>query len=261
MNVENICIDYVSKSGMASTECDKICHTKVLPYLSVVQSVEGSYGIQLDNGDMLNTGSGGFFIAPSNVQQHIVHNVDPESGKMVCRWVFLKVRLNGSHYLDDLYSLPTLLPDCVKAEMNDVFDRLFDTDNKFDEYVYYHQIIRLLSKVSTEKNEVFPPLVDRALCFIKENYRKKLTVEDIAKSSHLSPSYLFSIFKKQMGISPIAYLNNYRLSIAADHLLQDMDKPISQIASEVGVCDRIYFNKAFKKQYQMSPTDYRRLYR
>ena len=86
MDIAKIHIEYAHKSGVSSATCNGSCHTKVLPYLSVVQAVEGSYDIQLDNGKTYNTGNGGFFIAPSNVQQRIVHNVNPTSKKMVCRW-------------------------------------------------------------------------------------------------------------------------------------------------------------------------------
>ena len=75
MDIAKIHIEYAHKSGFSSTTCNGSCHTKVLPYLSVVQAVEGSYDIQLDNGKTYNTGNGGFFIAPANVQQRIVHNV------------------------------------------------------------------------------------------------------------------------------------------------------------------------------------------
>lgn len=260
MDIEKINIDYVHKSGFSSTAHDGICHTKVLPYLSVVQAVEGSYDIQLDNGDTYNTGVGGFFIAPSNVQQRIGHNADSSTKNMVCRWVFIKVRINGVCDFDDRFSFPEILPEEIKSELNDVFDRLFETDNGFDEYVCYHQIIKLLSVVAVEKEQSLPPYLEDVLRFIKENYRDKLSVEDIARMAHLSPSYLHAVFRKRMGVSPISYLNNYRLSIAAD-LLQGTEESIAKIAENVGIPDSVYFNKAFKKHYQMSPTQYRNFYK
>lgn len=259
MRIDKICIEYVNKGGFSSTAYDGICHTKVLPYLSVVQAVEGSYDIQLDNGATYNTGNGGFFVAPSNVQQRIIHNTNRLSKKMICRWVFLKIKINDIHNFDDKYCFPTILPDGAKAEMNTLFDRLFDTDNTFDEYIYYHQIIKLLFLVANEKEQPLPPYIEEALRYIKDNYRKKITIGDIARETHLSASHLFTVFKKQMGVSPICFLNNYRLSIAAD-MLQGTTKSITQIATEVGINDSIYFNKMFKKHYQMSPTEYRKCY-
>lgn len=259
MRIEKIGIAYANKNGFSSTTCDGMCHTKVLPYLSVVQAVEGSYDIQLDNGATYNTGSGGFFIAPANVYQRIVHNTDPVGKEMICRWVFMKIKINDIYNFDEKFSFPTVLPEEIKAEMNAVFDRLFDAENAFDEYICYHQIVKLLSMVANEKEKPLSLYIEQALRYIKDNYREKISVEDIARETHLSVSRLFAVFKKQMGVSPICFLNNYRLSIAAE-LLQGTTKSINQIAAEVGINDPIYFNKMFKKHYQMSPTEYRNCY-
>lgn len=260
MQIKNIGIEYVKKNGFTSTSCDGVCHTKVLPYLSIVQAVEGSYDIQLDNGATYNTGNGGFFIAPSNVQQRIIHNTDHASKKMICRWVFIRIKINDIYFFDEKFSLPTILPENIKSEMNAVFDRLFCTDNAFDEYICYYEIVKLLSLVANNIEKRLPLYMEQALCYIKDNYSKKISIEDIAKHAHLSSSHLFAVFKKQMGVSPISFLNSYRMSVAAE-LLQRTTKPIKQIASEVGVIDSIYFNKIFKKHYQMSPSEYREIYK
>ena len=259
MDIAKIHIEYAHKSGVSSATCNGSCHTKVLPYLSVVQAVEGSYDIQLDNDRTYNTGNGGFFIAPSNVHQRIIHNTDPKSKKIICRWVFIKIKINDMYSFDEKFSFPTILPENIKPEMNAVFDRLFCSDNAFDEYICYYEIIKLLSLVANEKEQRLPPYIEEALHYIKDNYREKISVEDIAAQVQLSSSHLFAVFKKQMGVSPISFLNRYRMSIAAE-LLQGTTKSINQIASEVGIDDSIYFNKIFKKHYQMSPTEYRNCY-
>lgn len=259
MQIKKIGIEYASKSGFSSTTCNSICHTKVLPYLSIVQAVEGSYDIQLDNGTTYSTGNGGFFIAPSNVQQHIIHNVNPASKRMICRWIFVKIKINDIYSFDEKFRFPTILPEKIKSEMNAVFDKLFCSDNAFDEYICYYKIVKLLSLVANEKEQLLPPYIEVALQYIKDNYSEKISVENIAAQVQLSSSHLFAVFKKQMSVSPIAFLNNYRMSIAAE-LLQGTTKSINQIASEVGIDDSIYFNKIFKKHYQMSPTEYRNCY-
>ena len=259
MDIAKIHIEYAHKSGVSSATCNGSCHTKVLPYLSVVQAVEGSYDIQLDNGKTYNTGNGGFFIAPANVQQRIVHNVSPTSKKMVCRWIFIKIKINDIYSFDEKFRFPTILPEKIKSEMNAVFDKLFCSDNAFDEYICYYKIVKLLSLVANEKEQRLPPYIEEALHYIKDNYREKISVEDIAAQVQLSSSHLFAVFKKEMGVSPISFLNSYRMSIAAEQL-QGTTKSINQIASEVGIDDSIYFNKMFKKHYQMSPTEYRNCY-
>ena len=259
MDIAKIHIEYAHKSGFASTTCNGSCHTKVLPYLSVAQAVEGSYDIQLDNGKTYNTGNGGFFIAPANVHQRIVHNVSPTSKKMVCRWIFIKIKINDIYSFDEKFRFPTILPEKIKSDMNAVFDKLFCSDNAFDEYICYYKIVKLLSLVANEKEQRLSPYIEEALNYIKDNYREKISVENIAAQVQLSSSHLFAVFKKQMGVSPISFLNSYRMSIAAEQL-QGTTTSINQIATEVGIDDPIYFNKIFKKYYQMSPTEYRNCY-
>jgi AraC-like DNA-binding protein len=62
-----------------------------------------------------------------------------------------------------------------------------------------------------------------------------------------------------MGCSPIAYLNYYRLSLAAD-LLTETDAAVGKIGYSVGITDPLYFSKLLKRVYKLSPKEYRRLY-
>ena len=113
MHIEKVHIEYAHKSSFSSTQCDGVQHIKVLPFLSVVQAVEGSYDIQLDNGTTYNTGNGGFFIAPSNAQQRIVHNTDRSSKKMIYRWIFIKIKINDIYDFDEKFRFPTILPQSI----------------------------------------------------------------------------------------------------------------------------------------------------
>lgn len=257
MEVKKIILDYAIKNGFNSNMYDGTQHTKVLPYLSVVQAVKGNYDIQLGKSEVYNTADKGFFVAPSNVQQVILHHAEKSGENMICRWVFLKIKINDNYIFDDLYHLPIILPEPVKSQMNLVFDRLFASNDIFSEYICYYEIVKLLSLVAEKKECPLPVFLDHALTYIAENYQQKITIQDIAKTVNISEPYLFSAFKKRMGISPISYLNNYRLSIAAE-LLLNTTKNITEIAAYVGIGDSIYFNKLFKKYYQMSPTQYRK---
>lgn len=59
-----------------------------------------------------------------------------------------------------------------------------------------------------------------------------------------------------MGVPFTAYLNSYRLTMAARLLLQS-DDTVLLIASKVGFDNLSYFNRAFKKQFGMTPSAYR----
>lgn len=260
MEINKIQLELLHKGGLNSSSCDGMRHVKTLPYLSVVQAVEGSYDIQLGKDGVHNTGSSGFFIAPANVQQTILHNADEKSKNMVCRWVFLKIKVNDLYALEDLYDFPVILSESHKEEMHACFNRLFAADDVFEEYVCYYEIVKILSQISHKKKHQIPPYLEHALTYMKAHFRDKITVKEIAEHVNLSESYLYSVFKKEMGVSPITYLNHYRLSLAADELIKT-DKTITEIADMVGIDDSVYFNKIFRKAYQMPPSNYRQIYR
>ena len=63
-------------------------------------------------------------------------------------------------------------------------------------------------------------------------------------------------FKQTMGMPFTAYLNDYRLTLAAKSLLETHNA-VLEIASECGFENLSYFNRMFKKKYGMTPREYR----
>ena len=252
-------IKILKKGGFNSASNENVKHTKVLPYLSIVQSVEGSYDIALGRGDTLQTGDGGFFIAPAHIQQTIVHHVNKASGKMTARWIFIDVEINKSFPMDKLYRFPVVIRDDLKNELNTLFDRIFETEdlwqNHSDCYALIGQLIQRATPITNKRDRE----IQTAVAYINENYRNKITINSLANVANMSESNFYATFKKQMGISPIAYLNNYRMSVAADRLADTPDT-ISEISYSVGIQDPLYFSKFFKKIYGMAPKEYRFIY-
>ena len=253
-------IKLLKKGGFRSVKNEGDKHIKVLPYLSVVQSVEGSYDISLGGGETLQTGEGGFFIAPPRVGQTIVHHVSEKSGKMTARWLFLDVVINRSLSVDMLYRFPTVINDVRKNELNILFERLFGTDDIWQNYSDCYALVGYLLQSATPIPSGIHRGVQDAVEYMKENYTKSMTVGDMANVANMSESNFYAVFKKNMGISPIAYLNNYRLSVAADKLCESRDT-VSEISYSVGIGDPLYFVKLFKRTYGVTPKNYRLIYR
>ena len=256
MEIQRIDIKYFRKNGMI-TKTENLCHTKILPRISIVQALEGDYEIQLGNQNPEHTGEGGFFIAPSGVRQTITHHLNPETKTMRCRWIFLYAVVNKTYPPDFLYDFPTIIPEPQKARMSRLFDRLFATDNIFENYSCYYEILQLLFELAVPKSNRIHASMQETLEYVRKNFASEIRVEDLAKCAHMSPSNLFAVFKKEFGVSPITYVNQYRLSMAAEYLLQ-YDSSVSEIATMVGFHDSLYFSKMFHKMYQVSPREYRK---
>ncbi len=260
MEISTAHIKYFKKSGFDSVSNENETHVKVLPYLSVVQSLEGNYDIALGNGQLEHTEEGGFFIAPAGVKQHIVHHTNKKSGKMTCRWIFIDVEINKMFSLDALYQFPTVINDDRMGKINALFDRIFSTNDVWDNYSDCYKLLGCLVQTATPlKNETHRG-VQRAITYIKEHYQEQITVGVLAKAANMSESNFYAAFKKHVENSPIAYLNQYRLSIAADKLILT-DQTISELSCSVGIIDALYFSKLFKKTYGISPKKYRLVYR
>ncbi len=100
-------------------------------------------------------------------------------------------------------------------------------------------------------------LVRKAMAYIHQNYQQPLSRHDLARHVAMSSDYLTYCFRQELGMTPIAYLNRYRVT-QAKLLLDQSDKNITEIALDVGFSDSGYFSRVFRKEAGMSPDAYRR---
>lgn len=105
-------------------------------------------------------------------------------------------------------------------------------------------------------NYLLEKRVQVLLDYIHTHYKDKITIEELAKTASISKTEVLRCFKAIMGLSPISYLNSYRLQRAA-HILINTEKSIQEIAEVCGFEDNSYFSKLFKKKYHVTPRDYR----
>ena len=82
------------------------------------------------------------------------------------------------------------------------------------------------------------------------------SVADAAKSVGLTEKYLCRLFREQLGVTPIEYLNNHRTQ-RATQLIQSTDLTIAEISDMLGFSDPTYFSRFFKNQLGITPTEYR----
>jgi AraC-like DNA-binding protein len=101
--------------------------------------------------------------------------------------------------------------------------------------------------------------VRRAVGYIHFNYANPITIMELSKTLNINRSYLYRIFKEEIGLSPSEYLNNYRID-RARHLLIESDMPISQIAMSTGFSTFSSFYRLFRLKYNMSARQYRARY-
>ncbi|MCM1221596.1 MAG: AraC family transcriptional regulator [Lachnospiraceae bacterium] len=95
------------------------------------------------------------------------------------------------------------------------------------------------------------------LIFIDNNYRLSFTLEDICEMMNITKTQLFSMFNDYADMTPVSYINRYRISLACI-MLRETELDIKSIASLIGFDDVKYFARVFTKWKGMSPRDYRK---
>ncbi len=93
--------------------------------------------------------------------------------------------------------------------------------------------------------------------FIHEQYMNKISLSDISYAAGISERECNRCFKKNVQITPIEYLNNFRIRMAAQMLLHT-DQSISLISDFCGFQSNSYFGKVFRNRTGKTPFEYRK---
>ena len=93
--------------------------------------------------------------------------------------------------------------------------------------------------------------------YIDSNISDEISIDKLSGLIFKSPSQTIRIFKKQLGITPYEYHMKNRIEKAIS-LLHETNKPVKEIAFNLGFCDEHYFSNIFKKKTGKTPTEYRK---
>ena len=98
-------------------------------------------------------------------------------------------------------------------------------------------------------------LISHALRFMSEHVYDKLTVAAVANEVNVSMSYLSTLFKRELHISPGEYLSRLKLE-ESKRLIQDGTLNFTQISSKLQFSTIHHFSHKFKEKYGVTPTEY-----
>ncbi len=100
--------------------------------------------------------------------------------------------------------------------------------------------------------------IAKATTYISEHYTEDILLADIAGVCDVCNSECCRTFQRTLHMSPMDYVNRYRVYTAAEMLTNDThNTPMSEIALSVGFNYASYFNKTFKKYLGTTPMQYR----
>ncbi len=102
--------------------------------------------------------------------------------------------------------------------------------------------------------------IHKAVEYIEMNYSRKMSISELAHHIGLDRSYLGSVFKGQLNISPQDFLMHYRIDRACE-LMKNDTLSIGDISRSVGYDDQLLFSKLFRRIKGMPPREYRKICR
>ncbi len=99
--------------------------------------------------------------------------------------------------------------------------------------------------------------LQKILDYCENHYKENISLEDVSKALFISKSYISHIFSDKIHMSFRDYINSLRISLSLNYL-KDGKLPITGVVAVCGFKSIRSFNRAFKKQHSVTPTEYRK---
>lgn len=241
----------------------------------LIYCVEGT-GWYSVSGKEYKVQSGEYFVLPPN-QPHSYGASERDS------WTIYWIHFSGEHAC--IYAEGMLTPQRINVAMNsrimdriNIFEEILRTlhsGNGIEELRYASSLLHyflasmryigLFRGIRQQENPEAASLsanqgkfvCEAAIHFMKENLENSIKLQHIAGYTGYSQTHFSSMFKKHMGMSPMAYFNHLKIKQAC-YLLRETDLKVNQICRKLCIDDQYYFSRLFSKIMNISPTAYRK---
>ena len=229
--------------------------------------IQDGYGTLIVNGKSVFLNKGNvFLLSPDGDYEYYPDPLTP--------WTYYWIDVNGDG-TDELFGYcgftkekPYLFLGSDTSKIAEIFEHMADgygggetqtLANAGYTILLFSELIRKFNKmrfVDVQDTARFKMFRD-VLIFIDNNHRLSFTLDNICETMNLTKTQLISMFNDFAGMTPISYINRYRISLACV-FLTETELDIKSIASMTGFDDVKYFARVFAKWKNMSPRDYRK---
>lgn len=183
------------------------------------------------------------------------------SSKVISKPLDYYILIVSDEFLNNLslYGEKTVFPSLIHSKtVGKIFNEIiaeWKNGDKFSTPIINGKIVELavyinrncleVEKVTPIKDDKKTAMVKNALDYLKGNFKRKLTVDEIAMELAFSKSYLSHAFKEITGYTLISYLNLLKCQNARALILNGYS--IKQASLECGFIDLSYFTRTYKK--------------
>lgn len=147
---------------------------------------------------------------------------------------------------------PTLMQNLIKNRQRAFCDKIESRGIVF-------QLLSRFFKQGQSKIEMEDNRIAKTVLYIRKHLNEAIELEKLAEISCLSKDHFIRLFKKELGTTPLQYINQKKIE-KAQLLLITEELAVKEIAFQLAFDDYSYFNRLFKKTTGVTPQEYRRLY-
>ena len=215
--------------------------------------IRGTGRLITEEGEFSLDGGEGFLIHPGEVTTYIADDADPweylwvgvgatKEHELMLRRHGLESGVHCFVYRDEREVLPYL-----KTNVEDsVLYR-----NEYAQGAFY-LLLSTVEEVESGHRSKGDHYLQMCYDYMENVYGEDLTVERLASHLNVSRSYLYRVFKAELGVSPQRAILEFRLEKAA-RLIEKGNISLTEIALSCGFCDLSHFSKAYKEKYGIRP--------
>ncbi|MBQ8606142.1 MAG: helix-turn-helix transcriptional regulator [Clostridia bacterium] len=248
-DMENLKIIAIHKGALKKRKSEGICrefHAFILRISGCVRYSFAEKSVDLHAGEMI--------FVPKGVKYDYAAMTDQP-----CEYITLRfdARLSGERWSKHPFDGFSLSDEYINklSELWKLGGRTehYKCYSIFYELVSYLENLESLSYADKQKTNMIAP----AITYMKKHiYDSELRVETLIKLCGISGVYFNKLFCKVYGVSPQKYISERRLSHAKTMIDTGDFGKISEVAAAAGFDDPLYFSRAFKKRYGVSPAKY-----
>lgn len=147
---------------------------------------------------------------------------------------------------------PTLMQNLIKNRQRAFCDKVESRGIVF-------QLLSRFFKQGQSKIEMEDNRIAKTVLYIRKHLNEAIELEKLAEISCLSKDHFIRLFKKELGTTPLQYINQKKIE-KAQLLLITEELAVKEIAFQLAFDDYSYFNRLFKKTTGVTPQEYRRLH-
>lgn len=146
---------------------------------------------------------------------------------------------------------------------DELLNELYKKYGECDSYLELFQIsVDVLVKAAayfSQETDQYDAVLN-IISYMKKHFHEEITLQQLADKAHFSENYLSAQIKKRTGMTYAGFLMHLRMERASTLLLQT-DQKVVDIAGQCGIHDSSYFNRVFRRQFNLSPEQYRKVHK